>query len=127
MCYKTMFGKKKTNEIKVMHYEGIDGFAADYPVQIELKDGMFCIHRIKPETNVTLPLDRITKFTAMEESRFMQKYKGNAAGTSKGVKKYYLIVDYDKGTLVFWGTGTEYGRFLELQNGHQSAPSSIEL
>lgn len=124
----TMFGKKKHTGIHVMHYEGIDSFATDYPVQIEVKDNIFEIRRLKPETTVTLPMDKIKSFSAMEEERFMVKYHGEAKNTSKmkNVKKYYLVIEYDKGRLAFWGTAKEYGKFLELQN-NQSAPSSIEL
>lgn len=59
----------------------------------------------------------------------MLKYHGQAKNTSKmkGVKKYYLIVDYDKGMLAFWGTAKEYGNFLNLQNNGVTAPSHIEL
>ena len=65
----------------------------------------------------------------MEEEKFMLKYHGQAKNTSKmkGVKKYYLVVDYDKGMLAFWGTTKEYGNFLNLQNNGVTAPSHIEL
>ena len=33
-----MFGKKKDNGIPIMHYEGIEDFATDYPVRIKLKE-----------------------------------------------------------------------------------------
>ena len=125
-----MFGKKKEAPIRAMHYEGIDAFTTDYPCTLELKDDQFVITRIKPETVVTLPLNRISSFTAMEESRFMEKYHGEAKTTSKmkGVNKYYLVVQYDKGMLAFWGTAKEWGRFIDLQNtGLGSAPSKIEL
>ena len=46
---KIMFGKKKNEKpMKVMHYEGIDAFATDYPCTLELKDGQLVITRIKP-------------------------------------------------------------------------------
>lgn len=32
-----MFGKKKESGIPVGHYEGIEGFATDYPCRIEVK------------------------------------------------------------------------------------------
>ena len=32
-----MFGKKKESGMSVMHYEGIEGFATDYPCKIEIK------------------------------------------------------------------------------------------
>mgnify|MGYP000002969380 FL=1 len=112
-----------------MHYEGIEGFATDYPCRIEVKGDVFEIRRIKPETTVTLPMNRIKSFSAMEEEKFMLKYHGQAKNTSKmkGVKKYYLVVDYDKGMLAFWGTAKEYGNFLNLQNNGVAAPSHIEL
>lgn len=87
-------------------------------------------YQVKPETVVTLPLDRINSFTAMEESRFMERFHGEAKTTSKmkGVNKYYLVIQYDKGMLAFWGTAKEWGKFIELQNsGLGSAPSTIEL
>ena len=123
-----MFGKKKSDAINVMHYEGIEGFATDYPCTLEVKDGILIIKRLKPETTVTLPLERISSFTAMEERRFMQQFKGNERTTSKsGIGKYYLVVRYDNGSLVFWGTAKEYKKFIELQNNGVAAPSSIEL
>lgn len=124
-----LFKRKAKDEIKVMHYEGINQFATDYPCTLKIKDNELIIKRIKPETIVTLPMDRIKSFTAMEEKRFMQEYKGNQTGTSKFGKKYYLVVDYDKGMLVFWGTGTEYGDFVKLQNYtlDENAPTEIEL
>lgn len=124
-----MFGKKKESGMSVMHYEGIEGFATDYPCKIEIKGDVFEIRRIKPETTVTLPMNRIKSFSAMEEEKFMLKCHGQAKNTSKmkGVKKYYLIVDYDKGMLAFWGTAKEYGNFLNLQNNGVTAPSHIEL
>ncbi len=126
-----MFWKKKEklSGIRVCHYEGIDGFATDYPCLLEVKGDLLEIKRIKPETTVTLPMNRIKSFTAMEEEKFMLKYHGQARNTSKmkGVKKYYLVVDYDKGMLAFWGTASEYGKFLDLQNTGVAAPSHIEL
>lgn len=124
-----MFGKKKSNDIiRVLHYEGIQEFSTDYPCTLEVKKDVLEIKRIKPETTVTLPLNRIYSFTAVEEKRFMQQYKGNSGFTSKSkIGKYYLIVKYDKGTLIFWGTAKEYGKFIELQNTSITTPKNIEL
>ncbi|WP_308652275.1 hypothetical protein [uncultured Anaerococcus sp.] len=123
-----LFRKKKNSPIKVMHYEGIPNFSTDYPCEIEIEDGNFIIKRLKPETTVTLPLERINSFTAMEENRFMVKYHQAAAQTSKSkVGKYYLVVNYDKGTLVFWATALEYGKLLDLQNNTPLGQKNIEL
>ena len=75
-------------------------------------------------------MNRIKSFSAMEEEKFMLKYHGQAKNTSKlkGAKKYYLVVEYDKGMLAFWGTAKEYKQFIALQYAtNTAAPSRIEL
>ena len=58
----------------------------------------------------------------------MEMYHGEAKRTDKGTKKYYLVIQYDKGRLAFWGTAAEYGKFIELQSITSSdAPKTIEL
>lgn len=110
-----MFGKKKESGTPVMHYEGIEGFATDYPCRIEVKGDVFEIRRIKPETTVTLPMNRIKSFSALEEKNFMQKYHGTARTTGKsGINKYYLVVEYDKGMLAFWGTAKNINSSLHF-------------
>lgn len=128
-----MFGKKKEAAIPVQHYEGLD-FAQDYPCRIEVKDSIFEIRRLKPETTVTLPLDRIKAFSAMEEPRFMVKYHGDKASTNKLLsgKKFYLVVEYtaQDGTdkmLAFWGTAAEYKYFIDLQNSSIGSTASYSL
>lgn len=122
-----MFGKKKDKAIHVQHYEGIKDFAVDYPVTIELINDSFIIKRLKPETTVTLPLNRIKSFSAMEEKNFMLKYHGQAVTTTKtkAIQKYYLVVEYDKGTLIFWGTVKEYRTFFDLQHKINTDTQSI--
>ena len=123
-----MFGKKKETGLAVQHYEGISQFATDYPCRLELDAEMLTVRRIKPETTVTLERNRITSITAMEEERFMLQYHGNAATSkAKGIKKYYLVITYDKGFLAFWGTAKEYGEFVKMQFGQTESPSHISL
>lgn len=121
--------KNKNVIISVLHYEGIEGFASDYPCTLEIKNDVLIIKRIQPKTTVTLPLRRIKAFSAMEEKNYMLKYHGQAITTSKakGINKYYLVVDYDKGFLAFWGTSKEYGNFIDLQHKFNSLPNHIEL
>lgn len=124
-----MFGKKKSKVISVMHYEGIDSFASDYPCTLEINNNVLEIKRIKPEITVTLPINRIKSFSAMEEKNFMLKYHGHAVTTSKTkwINKYYLVVEYDKGMLAFWGTAKEYGKFIDLQSNFNTQLTLIEL
>ena len=116
-----MFGKNKNSIIKVMHYEGLEDFIQDYPCTIEIKNDIFQIKRIKPETTVNLPIAQIKKIETMEEPRLMVKYHNNDATTDKGIKKYYLVVTYisknnEEKYIAFWGTAFEYNKFLALQN-----------
>lgn len=116
-----MFGKKKETVIHVMHFEGISGFSQDYPCTIGTDEMNLIVKKIKPDATVTLPLSRITSCDTMTEKDFMLKYHGQATTTSKtkGIDKYYLIVNYDKGKLVFWGTSTEYRFFIDMQHKYQ--------
>lgn len=125
-----MFGRKKekNNVIKVIHYEGIAQFATDYPCTIELKDDVLQIIRIKPETTVTLERNRINSMTVMEEPNFMLKYHGQAKSTAKEGKKIYLVIEYDKGSLAFWGAGFESIKFFDMvKKFNDEAPSHISL
>lgn len=128
-----MFGKKKQSGIPVMHYEGLD-FPKDFPCRIELKNDTFVIQRIKPEVTVTLPISQIKSFSAMEEENFMIRYHGQAVTTTKakGIQKYYLVIDYtskegEEKRLAFWGTSTEYGKFLELQRNSPNTETNYSL
>lgn len=128
-----MFGKK-SNIIKVMHYEGLNDFKQDYPCTIEMKDDIFEIKRIKPETIVTLSKEQIIKIEMMEESKFMLKYHNDNSTTDKGIKKFYLVVTYmsrekEEKYIAFWGTSFESSKFLQLQNMElkDNTPSSYSL
>lgn len=128
-----MFGKK-SSIIKVMHYEGLNDFIQDYPCTIEMKDDIFEIKRIKPETIVTLSKEQIKKIEMMEESKFMLKYHNDNTTTDKGIKKYYLVVTYmskekEEKYIAFWGTSIESSKFLKLQNMElkENIPNSYSL
>lgn len=128
-----MFGKKKQSGITVQHYEGLD-FPANYPCRIEIIGSDFIITRIKPETTITLPLNQIRAFSAMEEPDFMLEYHGEAISTSKakGSNKYYLVVNYvskdsQEKRLAFWGTISEYKKFVDLQYGNIGSPKNYSL
>lgn len=125
-----MFGrKKKDTPTRVVHYEGIPGFPTNAPCTIQIVNDIFVIKRVNPETTVDLPLNRISSFSSMSEANFMLKYHGQAVTTSKekAIPKYYLVVEYDKGILVFWGVGQTWREFNRLQSLPLTGPSHIEL
>ena len=104
-----------------MHYEGLNDFIQDYPCTIEMKEDIFEIKRIKPETIVTLSKEQIIKIEMMEETKFMLKYHNDNTTTDRGIKKYYLVVTYiskekEEKYIAFWGTSIESSKFLKLQN-----------
>lgn len=100
-----------------------------FPTTMEVKEDVLFIQRVRPATTVTLPLNRIASFSVMEEENFMLKYHGQAISTSKvkGIKKYYLVINYDKGRIVVWGTAREYGEFVKLQSFGIGTAANIEL
>ncbi len=128
-----MFGKKKLPGIPVNHYEGLD-FPKDFPCGIELTKEAFIITRINPEVTVTLPISQIKSFSAMEEENFMLAFHGEAVSTTKtpGIKKYYLNVEYvskngENKRLAFWGTASQYKKFVELEHTTLSIERNITL
>jgi hypothetical protein len=120
-----MFGKKK-KAVRVMHYEGIDAFPMDQPCTLEINADVLNINRIKPETSVILPMNRISSISTMDENSFLQKFKGSAQHAKQKIPRLYLVIQYDKGILVFWGTATNYKAFLNLQK-EVHTPNHIEL
>lgn len=128
-----MFGKKKQSGIPVQHYEGISAFAQDYPCRLEVKGDVLEIRRLKPETTVNLPVDRIIQIDDMEEAQFMGKYHGSPIRTGKsGMQKYFLVITYtaqDGSTkyLAFWGTQFEHKHFLDLKMNFQKPCDTINL
>ncbi len=124
-----MFGKKKETGLAVQHYEGISQFAVNQPCTINLDADVLTIKRIKPETTVTLPVNRINSISALKEEQFMQTFHGNAENTSKmkNANKDFLVIQYDKRMLAFWNVN-KIGDFMKLQNHfNETSPTSISL
>lgn len=114
-----MFGKKKKSIIKVCHYEGLDDFMQNYPCEIQIKEDIFEIKRLKPETVVTLSMEKIIKFDAMSEEQFMSKYHNcKIEGQSKSPKTF-LVVTYNAKDntikyLAFWGVLFEGMKLIDI-------------
>lgn len=109
-----------------MHYEGIDAFPTDQPCTLELNGDILNINRVKPETSVSLPLNRILSVSPMDENRYLQKFKGANQQIKQNIPRIYLVIQYDNGILVFWGTANNYKAFLDLQKKVQTS-EHIEL
>ena len=127
-----MFGKKKVSGIPVQHYEGISAFAQDYPCRLEIKGDILEIKRLKPETTVNLPMNRIIQIDEMEEVQFMAKYHGSPISTAKSGKKYFLVITYTNQSgaeafLAFWGTSFERGAFIDMKANFQTSTPTINL
>lgn len=120
-----MFRKKK-KPVRAMHYEGIDAFAVDQLCTLDINADILNIKRIKPETSVSLPMSRILSISVMDENRYLQKFKGANQQIKQNIPRIYLVIQYDKGVLVFWGTATNYKAFLDLQK-QVNIPDHIEL
>lgn len=128
-----MFGKKKNIKAKAIHYEGILEFAQNAPCEIEVKEDTFEIKRIKPETFVKLPMDRIIKFEYLSEYDFMSKYHNTTIEIQKGqIMKSFLVITYtakDNTTkrLAFWEVGINAMKFIDIQKKYTRDVEDITL
>lgn len=128
-----MFGKnKKGKVIKVCHYEGIENFMQDYHCEIQLKEDVFEIKRIKPETIVSLPVERIIKFETMSEVQFMGKYHNCTIAENKKIPKTYLVVTYKAKDdtikyLAFWGVMSDAIKLIDLAYKNVKETESYSL
>lgn len=126
------FGKKKQSGIPVCHYEGISAFAQDYPCQLEVIDDHLEIRRLKPETTVTLPLNRVIQIDSMTEMEFMGKYHGAGINTAKHGIKHFLVITYQaqdgsEKYIALWGTVSEARKFFDLKMNFQKPLDTINL
>lgn len=127
-----MFGKKKDNKIKVCHYEGLEDFMQNYPCEVQIKEDVLEIKRIKPETIVTLSMDRIIKFDAMSEEQFMAKYHNCTIDSNSKSPKTFLVITYkakDDTTkyLAFWGVLFEGMKIIEIPRKYAKNTESYSL
>lgn len=128
-----MFGKKKNIKAKAIHYEGILEFAQNTPCEIEVNDDVFEIKRIKPETHVKLPMNRIIKFEYLSENDFLSKYHNTSIDIQKGqMMKGFLVITYtakDNTTkkLAFWEVGIDAIKFIDIQKKYTKNVEDITL
>ena len=83
--------KKNEKPYQVMHYEGIADIGANVPCTFLIKDEILNIN-FNSDLNITLPLNRIIKFEAMNENDFMMKYKNTSSMPNKNIT--YLVITY---------------------------------
>lgn len=79
-----MFGKKKAplpEGIRLMHYEGLPGFAQDAPCFMEQTAEALVFRRVEGPS-VTLPLAKVDSLDIMDERNFAAKYRGTSPNTS---------------------------------------------
>lgn len=128
-----MFGKKKNMKIKAIHYEGILEFSQNTACEIEIKENVFEMRRIKPETIVSLAMDKIIKFESLSEVDFMARYHNCSVENVKGnIPKTYLVITYtskDEAVkwIAFWGTPIEAMKFTDLQYKYVKEMDSYSL
>lgn len=106
-----MFGKKK-DELKVMYYEGLEGFIQDFPCTITLENDVLVIKKIKPDVTVKLPTNQIISIDAMPEKNFMVQYHNNPGRTAKVGTKFYYVFKYNSSSgkqkhIAFWDVSSK--------------------
>lgn len=125
-----MFGRKKIKELKVMHYEGIQGLPMNCPCSFMIANGIITIKtRQLPTITITLPLNRVKSISAIGEYEYMQRY--HSAGmlpNNNQIARNFLVIIYDKGIIALWGVGLSvFKNFMKIQNLYGYNTSYIEL
>ena len=101
-----MFGKKKPkNTIKVMYYEGLDGFSQDFPCTIKLENELLII--TNQTTTAKLSINEITTIDTLPEENFLAKYHNTTGTTAKMGTKFYYVIKFSSSTgepkhIAFW-------------------------
>ncbi len=90
-----LFKIKEEQPYRVMHYEGIDNVGVNIPCTLLIKDNILNIN-FNFGMNVTLPMERVIKFEAMNKNEFMMKYKNTNNYDSKkdNITVSYLVITY---------------------------------
>ncbi len=134
-----LFSKKKIpNGIRVQFYDGnLPGFFTNGPCQLLMTDEGLRITKIEPYTEVKLERTRILSIEIyLYEREYMAKYHSVNVTTSKvkGIEKQFYVVNFlnkegNMAHLDFWGTASETGKIMKLQNDIQKKqnPTSYEI
>ena len=126
-----MFGKKKAplpEGIRLMHYEGLPGFAQDAPCFMEQTAEALVFRRVEG-SSVTLPLAKVDSLDIMDERNFAAKYRGTSPNTSRtNAVKWYAVFTYgDKHVAVWFLGGKESKELYALKKQIDSTGQDIAL
>lgn len=114
-----MFGKKKKDlpaGSRIMHYEGLPGFAQDGPCFMERTEAGLVFRQVNGPA-ATLPLEKVAALEMMPERNFMARYHGTAATTAYGkAVKLFAVFHYTaqegERMLAFWYLEPKTGAVL---------------
>lgn len=110
-----MFGKKKAplpEGIRLMHYEGLPGFAQDAPCFMEQTAEALVFRRVEGPS-VTLPLAKVDGLDIMDERNFAAKYRGSSPNTSRtNAVKWYAVFTYGDKHVAAWFLGGKESKAL---------------
>ena len=126
-----MFGKKKAplpEGIRLMHYEGLPGFAQDAPCFMEQTAEALVFRRVEG-SSVTLPLAKVDSLDIMDERNFAAKYRGTSPNTSRtNAVKWYAVFTYgDKHVAVWFLGGKESKEVYALKKQIDGTGQNITL
>ena len=126
-----MFGKKKAplpEGIRLMHYEGLPGFAQDAPCFMEQTAEALVFRRVEGPS-VTLPLAKVDSLDIMDERNFAAKYRGTSPNPSRtNAVKWYAVFTYgDKHVAVWFLGGKESKELYALKKQIDSTGQDITL
>lgn len=122
---------KNTNEMNIMHYEGLQGFRQDFPCVARL-DEESIIFENKEGFSVGLAYNKLQSVEYMPEQNFMGKYHNNPVSTAKMGVKWFYVIHYISSSgeakyIAFWGVDTKTSKFFDALKAKVVPPTHIEL
>jgi len=127
-----LFSKKKSNQITMMHYEGLKGFEQDMPCSLTLTDSTLTFSKVKPDLSANLQLSQIQAIEFLPEVNFLSQYHNTGLPTAKAGQKLYWVIKFTNSSgeashIAVWDVGGKAHKFMNAIKSNLAPVSNYAL
>lgn len=127
-----LFSKKSSNQITMMHYEGLKGFEQDMPCSLTLDDSTLTFSKVKPDLQATLQLSQIQAIEFLPEVNFLTQYHNTGIPTAKMGQKLYWVIKFinssgEASHIAVWDVGGKAHKFMDSIKSNLTPVSNYAL
>lgn len=127
-----LFSKKKSNQITMMHYEGLKGFEQDMPCLLTLTDSTLTFSKVKPDLSANLQLSQIQAIEFLPEVNFLSQYHNTGLPTAKAGQKLYWVIKFTNSSgeashIAVWDVGGKAHKFMNAIKSNLAPVSNYAL